>query len=158
MLYKNPGFKIIKKDFSNQPTPLQYIEFSKDKEDFCIFNLHGAPFPEDKLDTSKRIEQSKKILDIMDSKNGTKILVGDFNLLPETESIKMIENKGYKNLIEKFNIDRTRSFLGPYWKGSAFQKFADYAFVSVEVKIKSFKVPHIEISDHLPLILEFDIS
>lgn len=34
---------------------------------------------------------------------------------------------------------------------------ADYCFVFPEVKIKSFEVPNIEIFDHLPLILDFEI-
>ena len=37
------------------------------------------------------------------------------------------------------------------------QKFADYVFVSKDVKVKNFEVPNIEISDHLPLILDFEI-
>jgi hypothetical protein len=30
-------------------------------------------------------------------------------------------------------------------------------FVSPEIKVKSFKVPDVEISDHLPMILDFEI-
>ena len=36
-----------------------------------------------------------------------------------------------------------------------FQKFADYVFVSPDVNVESFSVPDIDISDHMPLVLEF---
>jgi len=87
-----------------------------------------------------------------------KVIGGDFNLMPDTESVGLFEKSGYKNLIKDFDIKTTRSSLnsGKYPEGDI-QYFADYAFVSPEVKVKDFKVPQVEISDHLPLILEFEI-
>lgn len=60
-----------------------------------------------------------------------------------------------RNLIKEFNIKQTRSNLSPYAKTKNFQKFADYTFITNDVVVKDFQVPYIEISDHLPLILEF---
>lgn len=153
-IYKDPNSDLLKKDFSNHPTPLQYISFSQGEKRYYIFNFHGTPYPAPKLDTPQRLEQSEKVKKIMDSKNGAKILAGDFNLLPQTKSIKMFE-KNMKNLIKEFNISRTRSNLSPYFGKPDFQKFADYAFVSKDIKVANFAVPEIEISDHLPLVLEF---
>ena len=42
------------------------------------------------------------------------------------------------------------------WKFFGKQHFADYVFVSKDVKVKKFEVPYLEISDHLPLILDFE--
>ena len=60
-----------------------------------------------------------------------------------------------RNLIIEKNIPRTRSKLSPFWGKSDFQKFADYTFVSKNIVVKDFSVPDVEISDHLPMILEF---
>jgi endonuclease/exonuclease/phosphatase family metal-dependent hydrolase len=37
------------------------------------------------------------------------------------------------------------------------QPFADYIFITPDIKVKNFEVPDLEISDHLPMILDFDI-
>jgi endonuclease/exonuclease/phosphatase family metal-dependent hydrolase len=56
------------------------------------------------------------------------------------------------NLIKKYKIKTTRSSFTPAEKG----KFADYIFTSSEVNVHKFKVLKAEVSDHLPLLLEFN--
>ena len=85
----------------------------------------------------------------MDKQDGKKILVGDFNLNINTKSLTILEKKMI-NLIKKYNIQTTRN---KHFPGS--EKFADYTFVSPDIKIRSFQVPHTEVSDHLPMILQF---
>jgi hypothetical protein len=133
-----------------------------------INSIHGKTFPADKLDSPTRLKQSKVLIDYFKNKVGPKIIGGDFNLNPDTKSIKMFEEEGYTDLIKKFKIATTRNHLA--WEQAEFQLvkqgfkyfgkqyFADYAFVSPEIKVKSFEVPYLEISDHLPLILDFDFS
>lgn len=151
---KKEDYQNLQKDFSNLPTPLQYVDFNFANKKFIIFNFHGISHPGDKLDTSQRLAEVKKVKKIIDSKKGAKILVGDFNLLPETQSIKIFESN-MRNLIKEFNIEKTRSNLSPFSSRPDFQKFADYTFVSKEVQVKSFEVPQVEISDHLPMLLQF---
>ena len=79
-----------------------------------------------------------------------KILCGDFNLLPNTESLAIL-SEDMKNLVKDFDITSTRSKL--YTKP---EKFADYILVSPDVSVKKFTVMQDEVSDHLPLLLEFD--
>ena len=82
------------------------------------------------------------------------IVVGDFNLLPNTKSIEMISKKMI-NLIEKYNIKSTRpKFDDGLDKGNL---VCDYIFVNDKVIVNDFKVIDTNISDHLPLILEFSI-
>ena len=66
----------------------------------------------------------------------------------------MFEDNGYKNLIKEFKIPTTRNEIS-WAKYENKQLFADFVFVSPDVKITNFSVPNNEISDHLPLILEF---
>ena len=88
----------------------------------------------------------------MESKNERNIiLAGDFNLNPDTQSIKMIEEFSLKNLIKEFSITDTRTSF--YKKEN---RFADYIFVSPDICVKNFKVLPDEVSDHAPLYLEID--
>jgi endonuclease/exonuclease/phosphatase family metal-dependent hydrolase len=77
------------------------------------------------------------------------VLCGDFNLLPESESLLMLEQYGLRNLIREFGITSTRTSLYPK-EG----RFADYAFISEGIQLKSFEVLPDEVSDHAPLLIE----
>lgn len=117
--------------------------------------VHGRARPGTKHDTPIRINQSKKIIEYFKNINEPKIIGGDFNLMPDTKSIQMFEENGYKNLIKEFKITNTRNEVS--WKNfNSVQHFADYVFVSPEIKVKKYEVPYNEVSDHLPQILEFD--
>ena len=154
-IYKSSPLDALKKDFSNLSTPLQYLSFTFDNKQFSVFNYHGTPYPlTHKLDAPNRLKQVKKAKNIIENKKGAKILVGDFNLLPATESLKIL-GQGMRNLIKEYQILRTRSNLSPFYGGPNFQKFADYTFISKKVKVSDFQVLEVEISDHLPMILEF---
>jgi len=125
----------------------------------CVINVHGKSRPGDKLDTPARIKQSQNIIDFLKDKYEPMIIGGDFNLMPFTKSIKMFENAGYRNLIRDFNINETRNRLSwDQFPNEEKQHFADYTFVSSGVKVKAFEVPKVEISDHLPLILDFSLG
>jgi endonuclease/exonuclease/phosphatase (EEP) superfamily protein YafD len=140
----------------NETGIVQYIQVKFGDKNLTIANVHGISKPGEKFDTPERLGQSKKIIEHFKGMNGLKIIGGDFNLMPDTKSVKMFEKAGYKNLIKDFDIKNTRNELS--WKQfNNYQYFADYVFVSPEVKVKSFEVPYMEISDHLPQILEFEI-
>lgn len=140
---------------------LLFAETVINKHTIWVGNVHGTTWPADKLDTPIRINQSKKIIEFFENKDGAKIIGGDFNLMPDTKSIGMFEELGYKNLIKDFSIKTTRNKIT--WDqfkdqpGFTKQYFADYCFVSSDIKIKNFEVPNLEISDHLPLFLDFDL-
>lgn len=141
--------------FADLGSNFQYLRFESNSREYTICNFHGISEPGDKLDTPARLEQSRKIRQFIENEKRIKIFCGDFNLLPQTESIKIIEGAGMVNLIEKFKVERTRSRISRWWGRKDFQKFADYTFVSPDVNIMNFTVPDVEISDHLPMVLEF---
>ena len=128
---------------------LQFIDFVHDGKEFTIAHFHGLWNGKGKTDTPDRIEQSQKAKAFLDSKHGAKIICGDFNLLPHTKSIEILE-KGMVNLIKTHAIKTTRSH---HYKKP--EKFADYMIVSPEVKVKHFEVLQDPVSDHLPLLLDF---
>ena len=117
-----------------------------------LVNFHGMSRPVDKRDDPGRLEQSRILIEYLRGKTGPKIVGGDFNLEPDTESIALFTRNAYRNLIDEFHIPTTRNKLA--WIYPVKQYFSDYVFISPDVKLVSFAVPPIEISDHLPLILE----
>jgi endonuclease/exonuclease/phosphatase (EEP) superfamily protein YafD len=130
---------------------------SSNNKIFNVLNFHGTAWPANKRDDPNRLKQSKLIIDFMSKFNENKIIGGDFNLNPDTKSVTLFEQKLYLNLIKKFEIKSTRNEIA--WADYSVeqrQSFADFVFISTNLKIKSFTVPYNEISDHLPLILEMN--
>lgn len=129
-------------------------------ENITVVGLHGNSEPAHKRDTPRRLEQSQKVLDFLAGRSGEKIIMGDFNLFPDTQSVAMFEQAGFRNLVMDNGITTTRgAFMrelypqyahGPY----GYQDFADYTFVSPGVHVSNFVVPETRISDHLPMILD----
>lgn len=124
------------------------------ERDVFICNVHGVSQPGDKLDTPGRLKQSSGIIDFLSDKNGTKIIGGDFNLIPNTESVDMFERVGYQNLIKDYGVKSTRNHLAwDRFPGNE-QMYADFTFVTPDVRVRDFSVPACEASDHLPQILD----
>jgi len=143
------GFKNSKGiDNTTIPRNLQYAIVLDNEIEYNITHFHGLWNGKGKTDTDERIEQSKKIKEFLKDKKRI-VLCGDFNLLPDTESLKILED-GLINLIKLKDIKSTRSKL--YEKPD---KFADYTLISKDINIDNFKVPEVEVSDHLPMILNF---
>lgn len=130
---------------------LQFVTISLNGKQVTIFNLHGLWIGGGKDDNEGRIEQSTRVRSIMDSFEGEKILCGDFNLNPETESMKILE-QGMRNLITENGITSTRSHY--YIKEP---KFADYSLVTPGVNVSGFQVLQDVVSDHLALQLKFEL-
>ena len=141
---------IVGNDHSTMPRNLEYLEFENHGKNFTLSNLHGYWYRGPKTDTEARLEQSRRIKQFLDRTVGEKILCGDFNLWPETESLHILE-QGMKNLIKTSSISTTRSSLYSWT-----DKFADYTLVSPGVQVVRFEVLQDTVSDHLPLMLEFN--
>lgn len=121
-------------------------------KDLQIINVHGI-WNKDKLGDERTIKQSEFILSKIRFDIPC-IVLGDFNLLPNTDSIKLINDKMH-NLIDEYNIKTTRPiFDDGLDKGSI---VCDYVFVNDKIKVKDFTVLNNDVSDHLPLQLDFEI-
>ena len=134
---------------------MQVVEVGVDNKRITVGSVHGMARPGEKLDTPERLSQSQKILDVFKNISGPKVIGGDFNLLPETESVAVFEGAGYTNLIKKFSIKNTRNRLS-WERFENIQYYADYCFVSKDIKVEGFEVPNLEVSDHQPLVLTID--
>jgi endonuclease/exonuclease/phosphatase family metal-dependent hydrolase len=136
---------------------LQLTELRTPGGSLLIANYHGIARPGTKLDSDERLEQSRAIRRVLDAHDGPVVLVGDFNLLPETESVRLLE-RGLRNLVIEHAIPSTRSRLNPYFGTPQEQPHADYMFVSPDLCVADFQVPDVQVSDHLPLILDVTFS
>lgn len=136
----------------NPPKNFLYTVFNN----FLVINLHGYWEPAPKYDTPERFKQSQMILDFIKQHQMPTIIAGDFNLAIDTKALKMFEAAGFRNLVKESKAKTTRSHLYDI-KWRAIDPFADYIIVSKDVDVYDFKVLPDEVSDHLPLYLEFEV-
>lgn len=134
----------------NHSRNLQWVECERDNRIYSILNVHGLWNGKGKGDTPERIVQSERIRHFMDTIDTPKVLCGDFNLRPETKSMRILED-GMKNLIQDYSIQSTRTH---YYTKS--EKHADYILTSPDIKVSEFYVMKDEVSDHCPLYIDFN--
>ncbi len=136
-------------DIGTHARNIQYVKIIHNEKPITIINFHGLWNGQGKGDSEDRIAQSSKILKFIESCNSELILCGDFNLLPETESLQVFEKIGLRNLIAEYTITSTRT---SYYEKPV--KYASYAFITPQIEVVSFKILPEEVSDHAPLYLE----
>ena len=146
-IYGNLETWLKTQNLKRLPRNLLYITLIHKDKRYLISHFHGIWYPKTKKDTKDRLHQSEKIKSFLNTHEGPRILCGDFNLLPNTKSMAILD-KGMKNLIKEFDIKTTRNSL--YRRK---EKYADYMLVSKDIEVVDFKVIDSDISDHLPLIL-----
>lgn len=134
-----------------------HLDVKNPSENFTIGNLHGyLTFKSGKRDSPIITYQAEKVVNFFENhrESAKHILIGDFNLHPSAQSMKIFE-KNLRNLIKEFDIKTTRN--SNYKDMEKYEDYiADYCFVSKNVAVESFKVLPDIISDHQPLYLEFD--
>lgn len=138
-------------DAVNHARNLEYVTIETAKGIRTIANFHGLWNGISKEDTKERFSQAENIVRFLADLKDPHVLCGDFNLLPHSESLKMIEGPRMRNLIKEFGITSTRSSV--YKKP---ERFADYTLVSEGIKVSDFKILPDEVSDHLAMQLDFE--
>lgn len=144
-------------DWSNWPEEdyraFQVTDILVDGKELRLINYHGI-WSRDKMGTEKTKIACETIRDFGLETKGGVIICGDFNLFPETNSIKVL-NHEFRNLCNEFNIKSTRPETNELSNKS--RNVVDYIFTNEKIKVNNFEVINSNVSDHLPLILEFDI-
>jgi endonuclease/exonuclease/phosphatase family metal-dependent hydrolase len=133
---------------------VQVAELEINGKRLQVLNLHGI-WNESRMGDERTMAQCRYLLEAAKRKNLPTIIAGDFNLLPESHSLKIL-NDNFKNLITEFKIVSTRpDFSDEIDRG---EEVVDYVFVNDQIQVKDFSVIQTDVSDHLPLILEFEIA
>ena len=149
-IYANPNLEEdVKRDSGNHNRKLEFVKVEYDGSPLLIVNVHGM-FKLSHLhdDIPERIEQSKRIKAFLSEHSGPAVVIGDFNLGIDTQSLGMLD-EGMKNLVKEYHITSTRTRFYPHD-----DLYADYAFVSPDIEVKDFKVLPDVVSDHAALYLE----
>ncbi len=153
--YKNYAIFEDVTDFRklDHPRALERVILDIGDSQVQIINVHGI-WNEGKKGDERTIRQSQFILSEALKRNMPTIIVGDFNLNSSSESIRII-NERFINLIDVYGIKATRPIVNDGLDiGNCVD---DYIFVNDMIKINNFKVLETDVSDHYPLILDFDI-
>ncbi len=130
-------------------------------------NVHGqtytvgtthAAFERSMKDTPRKKKEIKKILDIVAKKKARYIFAGDLNAEPQSTLIK-----GVKRYLKhtgpdfRFVTYTTKPHLKTYKDHAPLQWRIDYVFATADIKIKRAKLVKTTVSDHLPIVVDFDI-
>ena len=117
-----------------------------------VAHMHGLRDLNGKMDTPERTAQANKFLSIanqMTQKNDALVVCGDFNVEPESETLRILNKAGLTELVTTRTTKGTRN--SQYKKQS---RFADYMLVNENINVIDFEVVfQPEVSDHCPLIL-----
>ena len=149
-VYKEKGY-VHEKNIGNHARNIQYVNLKTINGIITVVNFHGLWNGKGKTDSDDRLLQSENIINFLKNISNQIIFCGDFNLLPNTESIKKFEEFGLRNLITEYGIKSTRTSY--YTKP---EKHADYIFVSHGIKVNDFGVLSDEVSDHLAMYIDFE--
>ena len=118
-----------------------------------IAHMHGLRDLNGKMDTPERATQARKLVSItrgVAENNDPLIVCGDFNVEPNSETLKILSQAGLTDLVTTRTTKGTRT---SHYKKT--NKYADYMLVNEHVKVLDFNVVfEPEVSDHCPLVLE----
>lgn len=119
-----------------------------------ILNYHGI-WSKNKQGTNRTKSACQKLIQLASEVAYPSLICGDFNLFPNTESIKILKDN-FRSLVDEYNIVRTRPKSNEL--SVTERNVVDYIFVSKEIETKKFEVIDSDVSDHFPLLLEFRIK
>ncbi len=141
-------------DSSKHPRNLQHVSIQINDKLLHIFNTHGL-WGIDGNDTLARLAMSKFILDKIGNHHPA-ILCGDFNTDATSKSMKQIGAVLHDVFAEDKRITSFNMRQKP--KGSGYQTaVVDFIFTTPDIKVLSHTAPDVDVSDHCPLVIEFDL-
>lgn len=139
-------------DYSMTPRNLQCAEIQFDKKKLNVFNTQGI-WGLDGADNERRLKMSETIVNEVGNLENV-ILAGDFNLKPNTKTIENIGNH-LRNVFQN-ELSTTFNMKQKTNPGYA-TAVVDMIFTSNDLKVIDKKCPQVDISDHLPLVVTFDL-
>ncbi len=139
-------------DFTRTPRNLQCAAFDIRGTTVHVFNAQGI-WGVDGEDNERRLRMSDVIVREVAGKPHV-ILAGDFNVREQTQTVRNVEkllaNVFRGELVTTFNMRRKK---GPGFASAV----VDMVFASRDLRVVSRAVPDVDVSDHLPLVCEFEV-
>jgi endonuclease/exonuclease/phosphatase family metal-dependent hydrolase len=152
MLYEASIFPDPKDPDADHNRKMQWLLLDDNNKHYLVMNVHGH-WKKNKLDDADTLQQSKTILEFIrefrnegdEKKELVKVLMGDFNVNPDTESVKMF-NETMDNVVLQNGITTTRTSMH-----DSENQIIDYVFVSKGTPVDSFEILPEEVSDHVAM-------
>ncbi len=140
-------------DYTREPRNLQHAKITAGDTTLHIFNTQGI-WGFDGDDNERRLLMGDIIAEQVQDKQQA-LLMGDFNVLEGTKAIGKIEVH-MKNI---FKGELTTSFNMKHKNGGGFgTAVVDMMFASPDIKILNHYSTSDNVSDHVPLVVEFEIA
>jgi endonuclease/exonuclease/phosphatase family metal-dependent hydrolase len=117
---------------------------------FTLINHHGH-HEFDRLGNEASAAAMKVLAGRIRKIEGPVVVAGDFNVIAESPAMRVYDG-WLEDLTATHNVEDTRSKFGKVHGVPC-----DHILVSKDVKVNSFKVSDALVSDHTPLILEFEV-
>lgn len=130
----------------NHGRNIQHLTLRTDAGPITIVNFHGLWNGQGKSDSEDRILQSQKIAQFLTTVRTPYALAGDFNLTPNTQSFRILNDICPKDFIAEYGVTSTRSSFYPKP-----ERLADYILACEKTQASTFEVLPDEVSDHLAL-------
>ena len=139
--------------------PRVYLEATIDigGERFTVGTTHMSYTPAFRQTAAKRAE-TDKLLSILQRKNRRFVIGGDFNSLPRSYTIKAV-GKHLRNAGPPYKEATwtTKPFSYGGFVANTRDWRIDYCFATPDIRVTAAKVVETPYSDHLPLLVEFDL-
>ncbi|HBF67091.1 MAG TPA: hypothetical protein DDW36_01540 [Candidatus Magasanikbacteria bacterium] len=132
---------------------LQMVEVDLGGIVTTVGNVHGIWEP-NAIDHERRTVMANKIVGALGGKPHV-VLAGDFNMRPDTQAAAHIGNTLQSIFKQELqNTMNMRRRDDPYYATLA----VDMMFVSSDVHVLEHHMPDVDVSDHMPLVTEFELS
>lgn len=143
-----PDFDFLKDTDYNTGRVLQHAIIETENGPLHILNHHGYHVHSHKNGDDETLRQCGLIADYVKGLEGRIVLCGDFNLLPDSSSIELINSFLVNHVIEN-KVLTTRTPLTHKTEA------CDFIFTSPDIEVKSFQVLDDIVSDHKALTIDF---
>lgn len=136
-----------------RPRNLQHVEIQSAVGLLNVYNFQGVWDLDGDNFSPERKKMSEMILKVIDGKSNV-ILAGDSNAKETNPALRAIESK----LVSVFGDQRTTSFNMRRKDNPGYATaVVDHMYVSPSIEVVSAAMPDVDISDHLPLVVELNI-
>jgi endonuclease/exonuclease/phosphatase family metal-dependent hydrolase len=142
---------IFKRDDYNIRNFQHVVAEDEQGKPFHVINHHGYHVPGHKKGNEFTLKACQQILDYTASLEGPIIIAGDFNLEPGSESLALLDN-AFRNLSTEHKLTTTRTFH------TNKTEVCDYIFVNDGITVRDFYGTEEVASDHVGLVLEFEVA
>lgn len=140
-------------DFRDLPSILQIVELETPSGIVNACNLHGVWDLDGDLYSNARKQMIDVILKAISKKQNI-ILAGDTNAKHTNPAMRLLENQ----LTSVFGSDLISTFNMRHKDNPGYATAAvDLMFVSTHIKVLSKSCPDVNVSDHLPLVVELEL-